>query len=129
MKTNNLTIALLIIVFSITSCTSFKPVTKSSDYTTLLKKGDMTRITLSDSSRIDQFKIKQVLTDTLKGSVSAHAKDGSLIYKDKAIATADISRIKKRKFNSGKTFALTGGIVVALYGLAWISFSSTEFDL
>lgn len=89
----------------------------------------MTRITLSDSSRIDQFKIKQVLTDTLKGSVSAHAKDGSLIYKDKAIATADISRIKKRKFNSGKTFALTGGIVVALYGLAWISFSSTEFDL
>ncbi|MBK7651509.1 MAG: hypothetical protein IPJ20_13310 [Flammeovirgaceae bacterium] len=73
----------------------------------------MTRITLSDSSQIDQFKIKQVLVDTLKGSVSAHAKDGSLIYKDKAIATADISRIKKRKFNSGKTFALTGGIVVA----------------
>lgn len=123
MKTNLLSITLLIAVFS-TSCTSFKPVSKSSDYTTLLKRGNMTQITLSDSSRIDKFKIKQVLADTLKGTVVAYVKDGSLIYKDKAIPTADIIMIKQRKFNAGKTLALTGGIVISIYGLAWISFSS-----
>lgn len=108
MNTNLLSIALLLSVNSTTSCTSFKPLPETSDYTTELKKGDMIHITFSDGSEITRFKIKQVFSDTLKGSII----DGRWI--DKTISTAQISTLKKRKFSAEKTIALTVGVIIII---------------
>lgn len=128
MKVKFSALVLLITLISATSCTSFKPVTKSSDYSDVLKKGDVTRITLSEGSKPFQFKIEEVATDTLKGFVHVYSKNGSLVLKSKALPIEEIHSLKKRKFSIGKTIALSGGIVVVLYGVSWYSFEHTSFS-
>ncbi|MDZ7646237.1 MAG: hypothetical protein U5K54_03100 [Cytophagales bacterium] len=129
MKSKILTIAFIATLLSITSCTSFKPIATSSDYTTYLKKGDITRIILSDSSQIERFKIEKVSGDTLKGIVITRKSNGPWSYENKALLTSEINSLKKRKFSSGKTLALTGGIILAIYGYSWIYISTHGLDL
>ncbi|MDZ7646238.1 MAG: hypothetical protein U5K54_03105 [Cytophagales bacterium] len=112
MKTHNLTIVLLVTVVSITSCTSFKPMATSSDYTTSLKKDDVIRVTPADGTKPIRFKIKQVSSDTLFGSANILASDGRWTYEYKTISTAEISTLKKREISKGKTIALTVVLVI-----------------
>ncbi|MBL7874357.1 MAG: hypothetical protein JNL53_01760 [Cyclobacteriaceae bacterium] len=101
----------------------------SSDYTTYLKKGDITRIILSDSSQIERFKIVEVSSGNLKGIVITRKPPGPWGYEDKTVLPNEIKSLKKRKFSLVKTLALTGGIILAIYGYSWIYISTHGFDL
>lgn len=102
----NLTI-LFLIAFTIASCTSFKPVAKSSDYSGVLKEGDVIRITPSDGSKTFRFKIEEVETDTLRGMKNTLTSGGNWIYESKSISSEEIGTLKKREVSKEKNLALT----------------------
>lgn len=98
---------LFLIAFAIASCTSFKPVAKSSDYSGVLKEGDVIRITPADGSKTFRFKIEEVETDTLRGMANVLTSEGRWIYESKSISSEEIGTLKKREVSKEKNLALT----------------------
>lgn len=104
---------LTIIAFTITGCTTLKPIQMSpqalqrsilSGY--LVKPGDRVQITTIDGKQ-NEFKVISIADGTIRG-------------KDVEIPIKDISQLDIRTFSIGKTSGLAGVMLTVLYTAALI---------
>jgi len=105
------TLAALLAIWMLASCTSLKPV-RSDQVHSSLKAGDTVQIVTKDGTQTT-FEIVAVTTDAIVG-------------RDHRIAFTDIAELQKREISAGKTAGLVGAILgfVALLALPVIGFAA-----